>query len=238
MAKIRKCEKCAKPLHPDDEKYCSNACRHAPGITPCRFCGEPKVKKSRCLSIKCTSSRRCIVCSEAIPPNWVYTRCHPCHNEYRRGYAGEYRAKSAPPKPSQKCMGCPSRNAFGRCGALTSGPHQMTQAVAVRILQLCPRQHGVRDCLDVVDVAVKIQRATAQKAAQRYTRHSGITAQLGRGSMKKRKSEKKSGAFLIGDWLTVSQYAKREGISRQAAYKRIKAEAVQAVLVGVWMVRS
>jgi len=63
-------------------------------------------------------------------------------------------------------------------------------------------------------------------------------AQRGRGNMTKRKKECYRGALLVGDWLTVSQYAAREGISRQQAYNRIKSGTVVALKVGVMMVRA
>jgi hypothetical protein len=80
-------------------------------------------------------------------------------------------------------------------------------------------------------------KETAQKDLQRYTKALVEIAQLGRGKKRKQKSVPQS--IPDGDWCRVSEYANREGITRQAAYLRVKRGAVEYVtFAGVMLVRK
>ena len=76
----------------------------------------------------------------------------------------------------------------------------------------------------------------AQKELKKCIRALEEIAQLGRG--KKRKPKNVPQSIPDGDWCRVSEYAKREEITRQAAYLRVKRGAVESVVfAGVMLVR-
>ena len=76
----------------------------------------------------------------------------------------------------------------------------------------------------------------AQKEQKKCIRALEAIAQLGRGKKRRPKSAPKS--IPGGDWCRVSEYAKRVGITRQAAYLRVKRGHVESmVLAGVMLVK-
>ena len=80
-------------------------------------------------------------------------------------------------------------------------------------------------------------KETEQKGLQRYTKALEEIAQLWRGKKRKPKSVPQS--IPDGDWCRVSEYAKREEITRQAAYLRVKRGTIESVVfAGVMLVRK
>jgi hypothetical protein len=130
----------------------------------CESCGkefEAKFERARFCGPICNQRERrherrnvatCVICGEEYPQKERGDCCGPkCRAEYRKKYHIAWK-KNMPQSRLQlagaRCTECPSRDAWGRCGALTRGPHQMDPAVSVRLRGLCPRRHGVRDVID------------------------------------------------------------------------------------------
>ena len=76
----------------------------------------------------------------------------------------------------------------------------------------------------------------AQKAQKKCIRALEEIAHAGQGKKRKQKSVPQS--IPAGDWCRVSEYARSQGITRQAAYLRVKRGSVESVVIaGVMIVR-
>ena len=130
----------------------------------CRNEFDATIKRKKYCSIKCCNSHHIKLTRSKIKLNKPIAKCDECGKEYdklgmqrfcsivcRAIYMRKQRDIHLARKQrinGRRCKSCPSYGRAGDCLAVLSGPNAGKPAVAVRLLDQCPRAHGLRDFLD------------------------------------------------------------------------------------------
>ena len=135
---------CANPKCENDfvqstprHKYCSHLCGSLHGYY--------RIREAH---IATRPTPKCQVCGKPYKKVAGQKFCgNDCYQEHKRRLKrteSEYKQRVH----GRQCKECPSYGRQGDCLAVLSGPSVGKPAVAVRLLDQCPRAHGLRDCLE------------------------------------------------------------------------------------------